>query len=233
MLLQRQLMIWFSFSWLISFFELWNLWISHFMTSRKYSSFLTLSMQTKSIIFCTNVGNWKLMLSIKVMKISLLVSMRLVSKFLNRTMYQLTTISRVLAYSLFTTYKNQMIKKWKMKKWTYHWIFISAELVFELLEYVFKIVFVFHDVKDKLQHLFVDLLYQVLELLSLTVNQNDFDYVWKLFFEHFIQKRFLLLHDILVLLRQILSRFFQHLLGFLHPQIVVLFKRIDKLVQPI
>ena len=115
MLLHRQLMIWFSFSWLISFFELWNLWISHFMTSRKYSSFLTLSMQTKSIIFCTNVGNWKLMLSIKVMKISLFVSMRLVSKFLNRTMYQLTTISRVLAYSLFTTYKNQIIKRWKMK----------------------------------------------------------------------------------------------------------------------
>jgi hypothetical protein len=67
----------------------------------------------------------------------------------------------------------------------------------------------------------------------LTVDQNDFNNVWKLFFEYIIQEFLLLLKDKLVLSGEVIELFSEHVLGFFKPDIIIVFKILDEFIEPI
>lgn len=95
----------------------------------------------------------------------------------------------------------------------YHdYILVSSEFVLELFENVLEVILVLHNVQNQLEHLFVYFLDQILKLPFLAINQYDFNNIGKLLLEHLVEKCLLLLHDELVLVRQVLSSFIEDLL---------------------
>jgi len=70
-------------------------------------------------------------------------------------------------------------------------------------------------------------------LLSLAINQNDFNDVWKLFFEDFIKEFLLFLKDKLVLFRKVIELLSEHILSFFKPDVIIVFKILNEFIQPV
>jgi len=70
-------------------------------------------------------------------------------------------------------------------------------------------------------------------LLSLAINQNDFNDVWKLLFEDFIKEFLLFLKDKLVLFRKVIELLSEHILSFFKPDVIIVFKILNEFIQPV
>ena len=90
-----------------------------------------------------------------------------------------------------------MVGHWKSL--TYILVLVNPKLILELLEDVLEVVLVLHDVQHYLLHLLVQLVHLVLELLALTVNQDDLDDVWEVLLVDYLHELLLLVqHGLLV-----------------------------------
>jgi nitrate reductase NapAB chaperone NapD len=98
-----------------------------------------------------------------------------------------------------------------------YWVLVSSELILKLLEYVLKVILVFDDLENNLNHFLVDFLDQVreLRLLPLRVYQNDLDDIRKLVLVHVTKEFPLLVLQLLFFAAQIAIWLRQHHLIFL------------------